>query len=152
MSNELYHLYPNDVTDNQWEHIKDLIPAAKPGGRPRELDMRCVLNAILYVLVGGIQWKMMPREYPNGKSVYHYFRQWRRDGTWKRIHDTLRAKVRQRLGRHKYPTAGCLDSQSVKGTHIKGVRGYDGGKQIKGRKRGCPLGRYWWIPKDYCSK
>ncbi len=84
MSNELYQLYPSDVTDNQWEHIKDLIPPAKSGGRPRELDMRCVLNAILYVVVGGIQWKMMPREYPKEKSVYHYFRQWRRDGTWKR--------------------------------------------------------------------
>ena len=86
-------------------------------------------------VVGGIQWKMMPREYPRWKSVYHYFRQWRRDGTWKRIHDTLRARVRRRLGRHKHPTAGCLDWQSVKGTHIKGVRGFDGGKLVKGRKR-----------------
>ena len=97
--------------------------------------MRLVLNAMCYVLVGGVQWRMLPREYPNWKSVYHYFRQWRHDGTWQRIHDTLRAQVRRQAKRHQHPTAGCLDSQSVKGTHIKGVRGYDKGKNVNGRKR-----------------
>ncbi len=135
MSNQLSHLYPSDLTNRQWEHIKDLIPPAKPGGRPRTLDMRLVLNAMLYVVVGGIQWRMLPREYPNWKSVYHYFRQWRKEGIWQRIHDALRAKVRQQAGKHKHPTAGCLDSQSVKCTHIKGERGFDNGKKIKGRKR-----------------
>lgn len=135
MSNQLYHLYPSDLTNRQWKHIKDLIPPAKPGGRPRSLDMRLVLNAIFYVVVGGIQWRMLPREYPNWKSVYHYFRQWRKDGTWQRIHDTLRAQVRQQAGKHKHPTAASLDSQSVKCTHIKGTRGFDNGKKIKGRKR-----------------
>ncbi len=71
MSSELYQLYPSDLPDHQWNHIKDHIPPPKPGGRPRELDMRLVLNAILYVVVGGIQWRMLPREYPNWKSVYH---------------------------------------------------------------------------------
>ncbi len=135
MSNQLYHLYPSDLTNHQWNHIKDLIPPPKTGGRPRSLDMRLVLNAMIYVLVGGIQWRMMPREYPNWKSVYHYFRQWRLNGTWKQLHDTLRARVRQQAGRHKHPSAACLDSQSVKCAHIKGIRGFDNGKKVKGRKR-----------------
>lgn len=88
--------------------------------------MRQVINAILYIVVGGVQWQ----------SVYSYFRRWRDDGTWQRIHDTLRARVRRRRGRHKHPTAGCLDSQTVKvGATPNGVRGFDGGKRTVGRKR-----------------
>ena len=127
--------YPTDLTDSQWEHIRELLPPAKPGGRPRSLDMRAVVNAILYLTVGGIQWRLLPREYPRWQSVYYYFRRWQRDGTWRRLHHTLRAQARRRAGRHKHPTAGCLDSQSVKTSAVPGVRGYDAAKHVTGRKR-----------------
>jgi len=127
--------YPTDLTDSQWGIIQELIPPAKPGGRPRSLDMRQVVNAILYVVVGGIQWRMLPKEYPKWQSVYGYFRDWKQTGAWRRMHDTLRARVRQRMGRHKQPTAGCLDSQSVKTTAVPGRRGFDKAKLINGRKR-----------------
>ena len=127
--------YPSDLSDSQWSIIQPLIPAAKPGGRPRSLDIRMVVNGIFYVVVGGIQWRMLPKEYPNWKSVYHYFRLWRNEGVWQRMHDSLRAKERRKAGRHKHPTAGCLDSQSVKSTAIPGVRGYDKAKNVTGRKR-----------------
>ena len=128
-------LYPTDLTDSQWVIIQELIPPAKPGGRPRSLDMRQVVNAVLYVVVGGIQWRMLPREYPKWQSVYSYFRDWKHGGVWKRLHDTLRAQVRRRAGRHKHPTGGCLDSQSVKTTAVPGRRGFDKAKLINGRKR-----------------
>ena len=128
--------YPTDVTDSQGDIIQQLIPPAKSGGRPRTLDMRQVINAILYIVVGGIQWRMLPKDYPKWQSVYYYFRRWWDDGRWQRIHDTLRAEVRRQAGRHEHPTAGCLDSQSVKTGHTpQGIRGFDGGKLITGRKR-----------------
>jgi putative transposase len=129
--------YPSDLTDSQWHLIKEWLPPPKARGRPRSLDLRQVCNAILYVVKGGIQWRMLPHEYPKWQSVYSYFRRFRRDGTWRRVHDALRAQCRRRLGRHKHPTAGCLDSQSVRTTETAApqTRGCDWHKRIKGRKR-----------------
>ncbi len=127
--------YPTDLTDRQWDCISPHIPLAKPGGRPRTLDMREVVNAILYVVVSGCQWRMVPHEYPKWQSVYSYYARWRDDGSWQRIHDTLRAEVRRTAGRHKHPTAGCLDSQSVKTSCVAAEHGFDTGKKVSGRKR-----------------
>src|SRR5260370_17878425 len=98
--------------------------------------MRAVLNAIFYVTKGGIQWRMLPVNFPKWQSVYHYLRAWKLTGVWIRIHDTLRARVREHEERHKHPTAGSLDSQSVKTTTAAGAeRAFDNGKKVKGRKR-----------------
>lgn len=128
-------LYPTDLTDSQWNLIREIIPPEKPGGRPRTIEVRMVVNAVFYLVKTGVQWRMLPREYPKWQSVYAYFAIWRDDSIWQRIHDTLRARAREKEGRHKHPTAGCLDSQSVKTTFIPGKRGFDGGKLITGRKR-----------------
>lgn len=127
--------YPSDLTDSQWEHIKGLLPTAKRPRRPRQLEMRQVVNAIFYIVVGGIQWRMLPRDFPKWQSVYYYFRLWRKSHAWLGLHERLRAEVRHAAHRHKHPTAGCLDSQSVKTTQVPGVRGFDAAKNIKGRKR-----------------
>ena len=94
-----------------------------------------VVNAVLYVVMTGCQWRYLPREYPAWQSVYYYFRKWQKDGTWLKIHERLRAQVRQKAGRHKHPIGGCLDSQSIKTTAVPGERGYDAAKKVVGRKR-----------------
>ena len=128
--------YPTDLTDSQWHLIKDWLPPPARTGRPR-LDLREVFNAVCYVLKGGIQWRLLPREFPKWQSVYTHFGRWRRDGTWRRLHDALRAATRRGAGRHKHPTAGCLDSQSVRTSEAAApeTRGNDANKRVKGRKR-----------------
>lgn len=90
---------------------------------------------MLYLLTTGCPWRQLPHSYPHWRTVYHYFRAWQSEGTWHRLHETLRAHVRTKMGRHKHPTAGCLDSQSIKGTHVPGTRGDDCFKRVTGRKR-----------------
>lgn len=106
--------YPSDLTDKQWQIIQPLIPKAKPGGRERTTDTREVLNAVFYVLKSGCDWRMLPHDFPKWQTVYDYFSDWKTDGTWKKIHDKLRDKVRLKAGKKKQPTAGIIDSQSVK--------------------------------------
>ncbi len=112
--------YPSDLTDGQWKLIEDLIPPAKPGGRPREVAVREVLNAILYVLRSGCAWRLLPHDFPKWNIVYHYFWRFRRDGLWRDIHDLLRDELRVKEGREVSPSAAVIDSQSVKTTEKRG--------------------------------
>jgi putative transposase len=108
--------YPSDLTDKEWAILSPLIPGPKWGGRPRTTDMREVLNAIIYVLKTGCQWDHLPHDFPPKGTVYHYFNTWRKDGTWQRMNDRLREQLREKQGRNATPSAGSIDSQSVKTT------------------------------------
>lgn len=128
--------YPSDLTADQFETLTPLIPPTKPGGRPRSVEMWAVLNAIMYVLVEGIQWRALPSDFPAWQTVYTYFRNWRNDSTWRRMHDELLRRERIVSGREASPSELILDSQSVKSDAIVcEAVGYDAGKKIKGRKR-----------------
>jgi len=129
-------VYPSNLTYAQYEFLRDLLPEVKSGGRPRIVDLWEILNAIFYVSVEGVRWRALPGDFPAWQTVYTYFRNWRRDGTWVKIHDCLREFTRIEQQRHSNPSEAIIDSQSVKSAAmVSELVGYDAGKKIKGRKR-----------------
>jgi transposase len=127
--------YASDVSDAEWAQIEALLPVPKRLGRPRTTQMRQVVNAMLYLLTTGCQWRLLPKEFPPFSTVQRFFYRWRDAGLWQTINHFLVMRTREAAGREASPTAGVLDSQSVKTTEAAGPRGYDAGKKIKGRKR-----------------
>lgn len=126
--------YSSDVTNRQWQLLRQLLPQRSRLGR-RPIDRRRIINAILYVVRTGCQWRLLPKNFPKWSTVYGIFRKWRNDGTWQKIHDALRAKTRRAAGKKSTPTVAIIDSQSIRTAEGGEERGDDAAKKITGRKR-----------------
>ncbi|WP_413756041.1 IS5 family transposase [Streptomyces sp. MMBL 11-3] len=127
--------YPTDLSDPEWEILRPLVPAVRPGGRPAIHARREILNALAYWLRAGCAWRLLPHDLPPWQTVYHYWRQWQREGVWERMLTALRGRERVRLGRDPTPGAAIVDSRSVRAGARGGLHGYDGGKKVSGIKR-----------------
>jgi putative transposase len=130
-------VYSTDLTDAQWRCLEPLVPAPKPGGRPAKYPRREIVNAILYLLRSGCSWRLLPHDFPPWRIVFYYFWRWRKAGIWAQIHDTLRGDVRQAAGRPRQPSAGIMDSQSVKTTEKGGSAAMMRGSKLRGVSATC---------------
>jgi transposase len=136
--------YPSDLSNAEWQILEPLLPIEKPGGRHRGYALREIINALQYLIRGGGAWRSLPHDLPHWQSVYHYFRLWKRDGTWLRIHDHLHEEVRKQMRREAQPSAAIIDSQSVKTTEKGGCMVTMERRRLAGESV-----IFWWIRQDF---